>query len=172
MKFNSPNLLGALFLILLGFGAGLGLKGGYNSAEKGGILGINHIAIVTKDFEMASSYYRDTLGFPVAIELKDEDGNPAWTYFQVSKTTFIELIPESATRPAGLEHFGLETCGTESLLIHLRELGIDAKGPRISSISGIHFGSTKDIDGVPIEFIGTVPGSLHKRAIDNWDNKK
>ena len=171
MKLSRQLLLGALISLSIGLSAGIAIGKKLQTAEKGEILGINHIAIATEDFEKSASYYRDTLGFPLAIEFKDDEGNPAWSYFQVSKNTFIELVPASPTRPAGLEHFGLETSGTESLLDHLRDLGLEVDGPRISSLTGIHIGTTKDPDGVAIEFIGAVPGSVHRKAMDDWDDK-
>ncbi|WP_339701739.1 VOC family protein [Algoriphagus aquimarinus] len=171
MKLSLPKLLSAVLFLAIGLTAGIAVGTKLHADEKGGILGINHIAIVAEDFEKSVSYYRDTLGFPLAIEYKDDKGNPAFSYFQVSKSTFIELVPATANRPAGLEHFGLETSGTESLLDHLRDLGLDINGPRISTLTGIHIGTTKDIDGVNIEFIGTVPGSVHRKAIDDWDLK-
>tara|TARA_R110002051_G_C8662799_1_gene489265 strand:+ start:712 stop:1227 length:516 start_codon:yes stop_codon:yes gene_type:complete len=171
MYLFQTKLLSAALFLLIGLTAGIAVGKKLQNDEKGKILGINHIAIVAEDFEKSSSYYRDTLGFPLAIEFKDDQGNPAWSYFQVSKNTFIELVPASATRPAGLEHFGLETRGTESLLDHLRELGLDINGPRVSTLTGIHIGTTKDLDGVNIEFIGTVPGSVHRKAIDDWKEK-
>ncbi|PZX50220.1 VOC family protein [Algoriphagus chordae] len=171
MKLTLPKILSAVLFLAIGLTAGIAVGTKLQTEEKGEILGINHIAIVTEDFEKSASYYRDTLGFPLAIEFKDQDGNPAWSYFQVSKSTFIELVPASASRPAGLEHFGLETSGTESLLDHLREMGLDVNGPRVSSLTGIHIGTTKDLDGVNIEFIGAVPGSVHRKAIDDWDLK-
>ncbi|UZD24660.1 VOC family protein [Algoriphagus halophytocola] len=169
MKRSSQFLLVAFVMLFIGLTVGITLGKKLQPIEKGEILGINHIAIATEDFEKSASYYRDTLGFPLAIEFKDEEGNPAWSYFQVSKTTFIELVPASPSRPAGLDHFGLETSGTESLLKQLRDFGLDANGPRVSSLTGIHIGTTKDLDGVPIEFIGAVPGSAHRKAMDGWD---
>src|SRR5690348_1574224 len=72
-----------------------------------GIVGLNHVCIVVPNLDEAVNYYTKTLGFPEAFRSKDDKGNVALVYVQISKNTFIELQPATPQKPAGMNHFGL-----------------------------------------------------------------
>jgi hypothetical protein len=71
--------------------------------------GLNHIGIGTKNYESALAFYRDTLGAKEAFTIHNPDGTVRITYLQVSRDTFIELLPVAADQPGGILHVGIET---------------------------------------------------------------
>src|SRR5262245_9639912 len=71
--------------------------------------GINHIGIGTKNYDAALAFYRDTLGAKEAFTIRNPDGTVRITYLQVSRDTFIELLPVAADAQAGILHVCIET---------------------------------------------------------------
>src|SRR5579864_5109393 len=77
------------------------------SSPNTGIVGLNHVAIAVPDIGKAVAYYTKTMGFPEAFRLKNAAGDVQLVYVQISKDTFIELLPANQQRPPGLNHFGV-----------------------------------------------------------------
>ena len=72
---------------------------------------LSHVGIAVKDFDAAMAYYTKTVGLREAYSLKQPDGRPLLTYLHVSRDTFLELQPATATVPPGLTHFAVEFGG-------------------------------------------------------------
>ena len=72
--------------------------------------GLNHVGIAVKSVDEAVAFYRKTLGVREAYSLKRPDGSPLLTYLQISRDTFLEVLPPTADQPAGsITHFAVET---------------------------------------------------------------
>ncbi len=155
-------------IFLTGIGGGIVLGSKLNPFAKGEIKSLNHIAIRVADFEQSMAYYRDTLGFSEAFRFEDENGNPSFAYLQINASTFMEIIPATEENQPGFDHFGLETDQIETIVSDLKEKGLEASGPLVSSRTGTHIGFTKDPDGINIELIRPVDGSLHRKVMDAW----
>src|SRR5262245_18180322 len=83
--------------------------------------GLNHIGIGTKNYDAALAFYRDTLGAKEAFTTRNPDGTVRITYLQVSRDTFIVLLPVAAAQQAGILHVGIETDDLTASVANLRE---------------------------------------------------
>ncbi|HEX4135340.1 MAG TPA: VOC family protein [Bryobacteraceae bacterium] len=89
------------------------------------------------------------------------------TYLQISKDTFLELAPATAQRPAGLSHIGFWPENLNAAVSALRQRGIKIDDPRTGSTK-TSITNVTDPDGVRLEMVDFLPGSLPRQAIDNW----
>ena len=137
--------------------------------EKGAINALNHVGLRVSDFEAAADFYEKKLGFKIAYRFDHPDGTPIFAYVQVSKDTFIELIPSDETHPAGFDHFGFETDRIDSLAAYFGQAGIKASKTSVSTFTGVHLSMAEDLDGIRFELIAPVEGSMLRKAIDGWE---
>jgi catechol 2,3-dioxygenase-like lactoylglutathione lyase family enzyme len=130
-------------------------------------LRLSHVGIYVKDYDESLRYYTQILGLREAFTIKDAAGKPTLTYVQITRDTFIELQPATADRPVGLSHIGIwpENLTTAIAQLRLRGLKIDdAKtGSTKTSITNV-----TDPNGVRLELLDFLPGSLPRQAIDNF----
>src|SRR5688572_6259043 len=129
--------------------------------------GINHIGIGTKNYDAALAFYRDTLGAKEAFTIRNPDGTVRITYLQVSRDTFIELLPVAADQPAGILHVGIETEDLAASVATLRERGVTVADPTVG-VSKARVARITDVDGVNIEVMQMGADSMQRQAIDAW----
>jgi catechol 2,3-dioxygenase-like lactoylglutathione lyase family enzyme len=129
--------------------------------------GLNHIGIGTRNYDAALAFYRDTLGAKEAFTIRNPDGTVRITYLQVSRDTFIELLPVAADQPAGILHLGIETEDLAASVANLREDGITVADPTVG-VSKAQVARITDRDGVPIEVMQMGPDSMQRQAIEAW----
>jgi len=129
--------------------------------------GLNHVGIGTRNYDAALAFYRDTLGAKEAFTIRNDDGTVRITYLQVSRDTFIELLPVAADQPAGILHVGIETEDLATSVANLRERGITVADPTVG-VSKARVARISDVDGVPIEVMQMGPDSMQRQAIDSW----
>jgi catechol 2,3-dioxygenase-like lactoylglutathione lyase family enzyme len=129
--------------------------------------GLNHIGIGTKDYGAALAFYRDTLGAKEAFTIRNDDGTVRITYLQVSRDTFIELLPVAADQLSGILHVGIETEDLAASVANLRDRGITVADPTVG-VSKARVARITDVDGVPIEVMQMGPDSMQRQAIDAW----
>ena len=89
------------------------------------------------------------------------------TYLQVSRDTFIELLPVAADQPAGILHVGIETDDLAASVANLRERGITVADPTVG-VSKAQVARITDRDGVPIEVMQMGSDSMQRQAIEAW----
>jgi 4-hydroxyphenylpyruvate dioxygenase-like putative hemolysin len=89
------------------------------------------------------------------------------TYLQVSRDTFIELLPVAADQPAGILHVGIETEDLSSSVANLRARGITVAEPTVGA-SKAQVARITDADGVNIEVMQMGPDSMQRQAIEAW----
>lgn len=65
-----------------------------------------HISLQVSDLARSIRFYRDGLGFPIAMEFARK-GVPAGAYFAVGDRSFLEVYENNP--PIGITHFCLET---------------------------------------------------------------
>ena len=93
---------------LLGLATGLALRtDAAQDRRLPGGNGVNHLAFATPKYAEMMQFYTQTLGFTEAFANRNAAGEPALTYLQASRNTFVELMPAGANRPAGFTHYGL-----------------------------------------------------------------
>jgi catechol 2,3-dioxygenase-like lactoylglutathione lyase family enzyme len=162
------NLIGKFTFFAAGIVTGvfLMLPGPAQPSETPG-LRLNHVGVYAKDFDESLRFYTKTMGFREAFSLKDKDGNPAITYLQISRDTFLELAPATAERPTGLSHVGIWPDDLNATVAELRQRGVKVDEPRVTS-SKSSITSIVDPNGVRLELLNFLPDSLQRKAIDSW----
>jgi catechol 2,3-dioxygenase-like lactoylglutathione lyase family enzyme len=129
--------------------------------------GLNHVGIGTRNYDAALAFYRDTLGAREAFTIRNPDGTVRITYLQVSRDTFIELLPVAPDQPAGILHVGIETDDLAASVANLREHGIAVADPTVG-VSKAQVARITDRDGVPIEVMQMGADSMQRQAIEAW----
>lgn len=144
--------------------------GKYNpkNNDEGKILGLNHVGLRVANFDTALDFYQNNLGFPMKYKFDNNEGQPIFAYFQINKTTFIELLPADEDHPVGIDHFGLETQNNEALVSDLHCLGIECTESTVSPYTRVKIAHARDPDGIYFEIIEAIEGSDLKRVMDNW----
>jgi catechol 2,3-dioxygenase-like lactoylglutathione lyase family enzyme len=136
-------------------------------AQDGSRRGLNHVGISTHNYDAALAFYKDTLGAKEAFTIRNPDGTVRLTYLQVSRDTFVELLPTAADQPTGVMHIGIETDDLAASVANLRARGIAVDDPTVG-VSKARVARIKDPDGVQIEVMQMGPDSLQRQAIDGW----
>ena len=156
----------ALFVVgvVVGSAAVTGIA---QAPQKDAIVGINHVAIVVENMEEAVAFYTQKMGFPEAFRMTDDKGQPTIVYLQVSRGTFVELNPVTATRRPGFRHFGLETSNIGVTTANLKQRGVGVSEPNLSGTKSMLANFTTP-DGIQIELVDPRPGSLHRQAMERW----
>jgi catechol 2,3-dioxygenase-like lactoylglutathione lyase family enzyme len=138
-----------------------------SSAQDSHRRGINHIGISTGNYEEALAFYKDALGAKEAFTIRNEDGSVRLTYLQLSRDTFVELLPVAAGRPTGITHVGIETGDVVASVANLRQRGFKLDEPTVG-VSKARVGRITDPDGVPLEIMEIGPESLQRKAVEAW----
>ncbi len=156
-------------LVLFTAGVGVGIllmQPGIAQSDPGRKL--NHIGIAVKNFDEAVNYYSQTMGFRRAFAFKNPDGSPALTYLQISKETFLEIQPASATQPAGITHFGLEASDLRKYVSGLQRMSVPVQDPAASVRTGALLTNATDREGIRVELLEFGPDSEQRRAMNAW----
>lgn len=130
-------------------------------------LRLNHVGIYAKDFDESMRFYTQIMGFHEAFTIKNSEGKPALAYLQITRDTFLELAPSTADRPVGLSHIGIWPEDQAATVAALRAHGIQVADPRIGSTK-TSITNVIDPNGVRLELVDFLPGSLPRKAIDEW----
>ena len=136
--------------------------------ERSSGIALNHVALAVENFQEASRFYSQVMGFPEAFTLRDPDGQPALTYFQVSRNTFIELMPASPARPAGFVHVGLEVSDLDATVKRLRQGGMSVRDPNVSARTKSRIAVATTPQGTGVELLEFGPDSLQRKVMDAW----
>jgi len=129
---------------------------------------LNHVMVRVPDVEQAKKFYMDTFGFSETFSFKNADGTPAFTYLQISRDTFLELMPASAQNPPGLGHIGLEVGNIQDAVKRMRARGLMARDPNVSERTSARISAVQATSGVSIELLEFPPESLVRKAITAW----
>jgi predicted enzyme related to lactoylglutathione lyase len=89
------------------------------------------------------------------------------TYLQLSRDTFIELLPVAAGQPTGVAHIGIETADVATSVANLRATGVAVDDPTVG-VSKSRVARITDPDGVQIEVMQMGADSLQRQAIEAW----
>jgi len=130
-------------------------------------LRLNHVGIYAKDYDESMRFYTQTIGLKEAFTIKDAAGKPTLSYLQITKDTFLEIAPATAERPVGLSHIGIWPENLAATVAALRQRGAQVADPRTgATLTSIT--NTTDPNGVRLELLDFLPGSLPKKAMDDW----
>ena len=156
----------AFFAAGIGVGAFLMQPGRAQTTAAPG-LRLNHVGIYVKDFDESMRFYTQTMGFREAFSIKDPNGKPVLAYLQITRDTFLELAPSTADRPVGLSHIGFWPEDMNATVAALRERGVKVADPRTGSTK-TSITNAIDPNGVRLELVDFLAGSLPKKAMDEW----
>lgn len=166
MKLKIVLLIVAPILFLAGFFSGQ--QNDIINKEEGKIIGLNHVGIRVSDFDKASKFYENAMGFPMIYKFDDDNGQLIFAYFQINKSTFLELMPADEEHPEGIDHFGLETHNNEAVVSDFHNLGIECTKSTVSPFTHVNIAHAKDLNGVYFEIIEATEGSDLRRVMDDW----
>jgi catechol 2,3-dioxygenase-like lactoylglutathione lyase family enzyme len=154
--------------LVCGLAVQVGLAQTGDSVATTGVV-LNHVGLAVPSIPEAAAFYKDKLGFKEAFRNSDAQGNPTAIYLQVSKSTFIELQQANAQRPAGINHFGLESPNIKSTVATFKQRGAMATEPGApSAFSHAILANVTDLNGLRIELAEMGPESLQRKAMDSW----
>ena len=128
---------------------------------------LNHVGVYAKDFDESMRYYTQTIGLREAFTIRDANGRPTLAYLQINKDQFIEIAPATAERPVGLSHIGILPDDLNRTVATLRSRGAKMNDPATGKTLTTITNAT-DPNGVRLEFLDFLPGSLPRKAIDEW----
>ena len=160
----------ALFVVglLCGLAVQVGVAQTGDAAATTGVV-LNHVGLSVPSIPEAAAFYKEKLGFKEAFRNSDAQGNPTAIYIQVSKSTFIELQQANAQRPAGVNHFGLESPNIKTTVATFKQRGATATEPGApSAFSHAILANVTDLNGLRIELAEMGPESLQRKAMDSW----
>ena len=146
---------------------GLGVAVGAQSNRIEGNMGINHVGITVERLDEAIATYNRVLGFSEAAVIRDDKGQATLAFIQVSRNTFIELAPATATNRPGLSHFGLQVSDIKAATAGLQQRGVKIDAPRVGRTVSL-ITSTTDPYGVRMELSELGPESMLGKAIAAW----
>jgi len=154
--------------LVCGLAVQVGLAQTGDSVATTGVV-LNHVGLAVPSIPEAAAFYQGKLGFKEAFRNSDAQGNPTAIYLQVSKSTFIELQQANAQRPAGINHFGLESPNIKSTVATFKQRGAMATEPGApSAFSHAILANVTDLNGLRIELAEMGPESLQRKAMDSW----
>ena len=133
-------------------------------------LRLNHVGIAVdeKNFDESLNFYTKVMGFRVAFRFPSPDGKPTTTYLQISRDTFLEVAPASASLPAGITHMGIESQDVKATITRLRQAGAMVADARVSGPTKALLSNVTDPNGIRLELIELTPESLHRKAEEAW----
>lgn len=137
-------------------------------AQEGRIAGVNHVAVSVADYKGATDFYGRQMGFREAFSFREPNGDPYFTYFQVNRNTFVEVMQATPARPAGCPHFGLEVQNLESVIDQLKGRGVQIRSVSVSPRTRTRSAVVSGPGGINMELLEFGPESLHRKVIDAW----
>ena len=119
---------------------------------------IDHIAIISSDYQKAKAFYVAKLGFNVKKEVERKDRDDFIITLEAPNGIEIELFiernpPRRVTRPeaAGLRHLAFRVQDIEESVEKLNKKGIETEEIRIDPQNGKRMTFFMDPDGLPLE---------------------
>jgi catechol 2,3-dioxygenase-like lactoylglutathione lyase family enzyme len=162
------NLIRSLALFAAGIVVGAFLMQPTPAQQKQSTgLRLNHVGIYAKDYDESMRFYTQTIGLKEAFTVKDAAGKPNLSYLQITKDTFLEIAPATGDRAVGLSHIGIWPENLAVTVAALRQHGVKVDDPRTGSTLTSITNAT-DPNGIRLELLDFLPGSLPKKAMDEW----
>jgi catechol 2,3-dioxygenase-like lactoylglutathione lyase family enzyme len=156
----------SVVVFLTGLLVGVAIESGF--AQGGRIVGLNHVAVSVADYAGATNFYGRQMGFREAFSFREPNGAPYFTYFQINRDTFVEVMQATPDRPAGCPHFGLEVQGLDGVIDQLKARGVQIRAPSVSPRTRTRSAVVSGPGGVNIELLEFGPDSLHRRVMESW----
>jgi len=157
-----------LATFVLGVIAGLSVEMALAQDRRIAGVALNHVMVRVPNVEEAKKFYADKFGFRETFSFAGADGTPDFTYLQISRDTFLELMPAAAGAPAGVGHIGLEVSDLKATINELRRQGLTVPDATISERTKAHLSSVPAAPGVIFELLEFPSDSLVGKAKSAW----
>lgn len=138
------------------------------SAQERGFERLNHVGMVVDNYDEALDFYTNKMGFREAYTVHNPDGSPLLTYLQLSRETFLELIPATGGVATGITHFGIEVDDIDAKVADLRRRGATIDDPAMTPANA-RFARMRDASGYRIEVMEFGPQARQRQAMEAWD---
>ena len=158
----------ASLLFATGLLVGVGIHTVVAQSENRDLVQVNHVGVNVPNLDEAVAYYTKTLGFPEAFRVNDEKGQARLVYVQVSKNTFFELQP-GPDRPAAINHVGIHVENVAAVTEMFKQRGANLGAVRKSD-TGALLNNITDLNGLRIELAELGPESMHRQAMNRWQD--
>lgn len=155
------------FLFVVGILVGSALSGAAAQTDDG--VKLNHVAINVPNLDEAIRFYTNVLGAKEAFTFRDDRGRP-FSYLQLSRDTFLELALADNRAP-GFSHIGLDVDDLRSSVPRFKAAGFDVSNPVESARTKALISQALDKNGVRFELLEFGPGSVQRKAMDDWKNR-
>ncbi len=156
-----------LYIFIGGTLVGLAVQMAIAQNQNRDIVGVNHVGLSVENLDEAVAYYTETMGFPEAFRVTNDEGQIALVYVQVSENTFVELQPANAQRPPGISHFGVHVENMAAVTEMFKQRGAEVTEIRLSSTNAI-LSNVIDLNGIRMELAELPAESLHRQAMERW----
>ena len=136
-----------------------------------GITGYGHVAIKVKDLDASLDFYRERLGFPEMLRLKNDDGSTWLVYLRITDDHYLEIFPgaEGDRAPGwnanGVNHMCFTIDDLEATTARIKAAGIKLTAEIKEGLDGNRQAWLEDPDGNRIELMEMAADSLQYKAI-------
>jgi catechol 2,3-dioxygenase-like lactoylglutathione lyase family enzyme len=130
-------------------------------------IGLNHVGVYVNNLEESLNFYTNTMGFRKAFTVTTPEGKLASVYVQVSRDTFLEVVPADADHPAGFSHAAFWVDDVRATNDRLRRAGAKVQEPHVGMTKAL-ISDVFDPNGLRLEMLEMVPGSMQRKAVDSW----
>ena len=136
-----------------------------------GIVGYGHVAIKVTDLDRSLDFYRDRLGFPEMLRLKNEDGSTWLVYLRITDDHYLEIFPgaENDRAPGwnanGVNHLCFTIEDLDATTGRIKAAGIALTSEIKQGLDGNRQAWIEDPDGNCIELMEMTHDCLQYQAI-------
>lgn len=136
-----------------------------------GITGYGHVAIKVTDLDRSLDFYRDRLGFPEMLRLKNDDGSTWLVYLRITDEHYLEIFPgaENDRAPGwnanGVNHMCFTIDDLDATTERIKAAGIALTSEIKQGLDGNRQAWIEDPDGNRIELMEMAPDCLQYQAI-------
>lgn len=136
-----------------------------------GIVGYGHVAIKVTDLDRSLDFYRDRLGFPEMLRLKNEDGSTWLVYLRITDDHYLEIFPgaENDRAPGwnanGVNHLCFTIEDLDATTGRIKAAGIALTSEIKQGLDGNRQAWIEDPDGNRIELMEMTHDCLQYQAI-------
>jgi lactoylglutathione lyase len=136
-----------------------------------GIVGYGHVAIKVTDLDRSLDFYRDRLGFPEMLRLKNDDGSTWLVYLRITDDHYLEIFPgaENDRAPGwnanGVNHLCFTIEDLDATTGRIKAAGIALTSEIKQGLDGNRQAWIEDPDGNRIELMEMTHDCLQYQAI-------
>ena len=136
-----------------------------------GIVGYGHVAIKVTDLDRSLDFYRDRLGFPEMLRLKNDDGSTWLVYLRITDDHYLEIFPgaENDRAPGwnanGVNHLCFTIEDLDATTGRIKAAGIALTSEIKQGLESNRQAWIEDPDGNRIELMEMTHDCLQYQAI-------